>query len=421
MIGLGIDRMRIEEEEKERERQRIRDAMLALDAIQKQLPQTEAFTKGAGPTFMPSGEINPELMRRAEQPTSTQSFSETLIPLQTQYGDVPEVQRFIAGHQQARLGRGLQALGDVGELPAEDKQRAMTNLMSNVGLSDKALELSLSGLGGAGGTGDDLGKSGVAAEIRATQANPEAQANIREQIAFMRNQKNEDGSPKYPQEVLDLAESVTSISLIRASNLLRNAMQAVSLKEAGIKASTPELAEQRLLTSQASVTGEAMGLKRLSQQDETALEGLLNSDSELNVAIDLFDEKFVGPLAGRAGNITEWLGTIGEDESVFRSTVQRFQNELLKARSGAAVSEQEFERLKRETLDFSLNPKTYMAKLKSNRDFIRRKYNRMLQNKRRANKDVTRFNPLGKSSATSKTAPPRVKSVDELANEIFGE
>jgi hypothetical protein len=74
----------------------------------------------------------------------------------------------------------------------------------------------------------------------------------------------------------------------------------------------------------------------------TEAEGLTKviNDIEKN-----FDEGFVGPIAGRIGEAKSVTVGNSPKEASFRAAVSSLKNQLLKLRSGAAVTDQEFERI----------------------------------------------------------------------------
>lgn len=192
-----------------------------------------------------------------------------------------------------------------------------------------------------------------------------------------------------------------------------------------VEETTDASADKAYKVSRAGKEGSTAGLDRLSDKMRSGLEGLYGGIGELDRAIVSFDAKFVGPIEGRVGTVQQKLGTIGADAAVFREIVQRFMNELIKARSGSAVTDQEFERIKTETMDFSLNDKAYMAKLKSNRDFLKRKVNRTLESQQKANVDVSQykmFEGIGGSldSVGRKNDKPDDEN-DELSRLLFGD
>ena len=280
------------------------------------------------------------------------------------------------------------------------------NLTSNLGMGDIAFananKLSQSQANESGG----YGKSSVGAALEFTKSE-EGQAMVKrsmETLDMMRNSgKNYDpialkaaednlhSDVRYAQQLI-----TKELFKPQTARLIGEETQDVTVETAGKKA-------------KATKDGTTSALDRMSDSMRGALEGLYGGIAELEIAQKQFDEDFVGPLQGRAGTIAQKIGTIGEAPAVFRETIQRFMNELIKARSGAAVSDQEFERIKTETFDFSLNENAYKAKMKSNMDFLKRKIDRLLDSQKNANIDTAgykRFNTKGNGASESEDKDP---------------
>ena len=148
-------------------------------------------------------------------------------------------------------------------------------------------------------------------------------------------------------------------------------------------------AETDFKIKKAGKSGTTAGMERLSDKEVDGLTGLQEAVGTLEAALDTFDTDYVGVFKGRAGNLKEAIGAIGEDEAVFRSYAQRFQNALIKANSGAAVTENEMQRMVKETFDFKLSPQTYLAKMRSNLDFIKYKNDLKIKNLGATNRDTS--------------------------------
>jgi hypothetical protein len=157
-----------------------------------------------------------------------------------------------------------------------------------------------------------------------------------------------------------------------------------------LEATLPAKTRTAYATAQAAKSGQTAGLDRLSETHVVGLTGLQEAASTLDEAINQFNDKYVGVFSGRYGNIKEAIGTVPEGEAVFRSFAQRFQNALIKANAGAAVSEQEMQRMVKETFDYNLNPKTYLAKVKANLAFVKYRNDLLISNLEGANYDVSR-------------------------------
>ena len=70
------------------------------------------------------------------------------------------------------------------------------------------------------------------------------------------------------------------------------------------------------------------------------------------------------------GKIGEETGNISSDEIMFRQKVKSFEDDILRLRSGAAISANEFERIQKFVMNLRQSHKTFKAKLNSIRDEI---------------------------------------------------
>ena len=92
-----------------------------------------------------------------------------------------------------------------------------------------------------------------------------------------------------------------------------------------------------------------------------ALTGMDKMLIDLNNIYNSYDQKYVGPLRGRVGGAAEKLGWLKGDEKTFRSALAGFKNDLLKIRSGAAVTDNELKRISQELPDSVDSPKQFKA------------------------------------------------------------
>ena len=118
---------------------------------------------------------------------------------------------------------------------------------------------------------------------------------------------------------------------------------------------------------------------KLSPKEREGLIGARQAVEKLNVVRDMFKPEFVGPLKGRVSNVKDMLGVLGPSEAVFRSQFQEFKNELIKARSGGAVTPQEADRLEKEISNFNVSPDVYLARLERAINSIKRSSNVQLR------------------------------------------
>jgi hypothetical protein len=87
-----------------------------------------------------------------------------------------------------------------------------------------------------------------------------------------------------------------------------------------------------------------------------------------------FDPSRVGPVIGRFNTIEQAL--VGNDPTTtaMYTAGQRIANQLLQVRSGAQVTDQEFQRIARELMNPNQPPGTYLVRLQSARDAVKTAY-----------------------------------------------
>jgi hypothetical protein len=122
---------------------------------------------------------------------------------------------------------------------------------------------------------------------------------------------------------------------------------------------------------------------------ETSLGNMQETVSRLKKA---WSPKFTG--AGQAvwGKMGEWIGTTAEEQVKFYADLQSVRDELLRAKSGAQINEQEYQRLK------SILPDEYKAdnSFKARMDRFETELNVITQKRRQAKQG------LGTPNATKK-------------------
>lgn len=84
---------------------------------------------------------------------------------------------------------------------------------------------------------------------------------------------------------------------------------------------------------------------------------------QLVMITDSYADKLVGPIAGRFKTVEEWAGTNDPDAARFMSLVRTFQNNMIKAITGAQMSEPEAKRILGQLPTFKDNPAAFASKL----------------------------------------------------------
>lgn len=80
-------------------------------------------------------------------------------------------------------------------------------------------------------------------------------------------------------------------------------------------------------------------------------------------ATGLYKQEYVGPIRGRLGSVGELTGNITTDEVQLRRAVQDMKDTLLRARSGAAITQQEYSRLSELVPNLTDQPNVFEAKM----------------------------------------------------------
>lgn len=92
---------------------------------------------------------------------------------------------------------------------------------------------------------------------------------------------------------------------------------------------------------------------------------------QLQTAEQMYNPAFVGPVRGRMGALGQMTGIgVSNDEVDLRTLVASFRNQLLRLRSGAAVTPQEYERIKNELPDVNDPPQVFARKLAVAKDLL---------------------------------------------------
>jgi hypothetical protein len=95
-----------------------------------------------------------------------------------------------------------------------------------------------------------------------------------------------------------------------------------------------------------------------------ALSELTYSQEVLGRIKDSFDPKFVGPIAARAGKISQYVENLTDEQRVeFYGNVAEYKNSIIKAITGAQMSELEAKRIIQQIQNENASPKAFMAGL----------------------------------------------------------
>lgn len=142
--------------------------------------------------------------------------------------------------------------------------------------------------------------------------------------------------------------------------------------------------------------------KRLSPTEIEGLSGARSSLSVLEKAAEKFNPNWAKPWVGQT--LQNIMAKSDKDRAAFESTIKNFSNELLKARSGAAVTEPEYNRFLAEIGDLNQTADSWYAKVNEMHALLTSRYNQKLEDYGTANLDVSKFTRLEpKSFGVSKT------------------
>jgi hypothetical protein len=127
--------------------------------------------------------------------------------------------------------------------------------------------------------------------------------------------------------------------------------------------------------------------KPISPSERTAIaEGEAAIDSLNNIG-SLFDEAFVGPVAGRVGTTGELFGLNPEKQSQFIAATAAFKNQIIKEITGAQMSEIEARRILKQVPDENNPPTVWKARWEQSIRNIERLQKRRIEILRRTFKE----------------------------------
>lgn len=138
----------------------------------------------------------------------------------------------------------------------------------------------------------------------------------------------------------------------------------------GRQKTVTDLAKEKLVQQGPDALSDGeKALLRLTQKEPTKnirdkAEAISSTFGLLDTIEKNFDPAWVGPVAGRltsASTMTDIMNS--QQKSVFASALSSLFNELLKLRSGAAVTESELARLQQEMPTLNMPPQTFMARM----------------------------------------------------------
>lgn len=96
-----------------------------------------------------------------------------------------------------------------------------------------------------------------------------------------------------------------------------------------------------------------------------SLSDLSYSQNVLKRMAETFNPEFVGPIAAKAGNMTKYLDALTDDQRVqFYGDYAEYKNSIIKAITGAQMSEVEAKRIIQQIPDINASPEAFVSGLK---------------------------------------------------------
>lgn len=225
---------------------------------------------------------------------------------------------------------------------------------------------------------------------------------VREILYEYQSDNSKDRSVKLWDKVKKLRQSQREIDIAN-----EKAEMASSLKQQEQRVQDEGAREREIIKGEYGLEEERIGQRGATQRQRAnayeqrtfalkpkQIDDLTNFDNSINAlsAINnLFDEKYVGFAKGRVGSFKQFLGKLGQDESLFRSAIAEYDNELLKLRSGAAVTENEYKRFKNEVANVNTSPEQFISVLGRQAKYLQNKKSTMIKNLQKAGYEVGEF------------------------------
>ena len=228
-----------------------------------------------------------------------------------------------------------------------------------------------------------------------------------------KNQKVESMSPLSNEEIEANAKAI-ELSGSPNAQALANAFRASAKNLSSEKGS--QLGAR--IAGIATASGTAAGQPLRSAKGE-ALKNIdipNTASAVANQIVTSYNPNYLGPVKGRMAGLKETtgLGTVSEDQSLFRSAVANLKNTDVKQFAGSAVSGSEWQRVKMQLPDENTKPAQFVARYNRAADT----FNSMLDAKEKAlgvDLGVTRWQKLPSTEQPSQ-ASSAVPSVGQTFN-----
>jgi hypothetical protein len=190
------------------------------------------------------------------------------------------------------------------------------------------------------------------------------------------------------------------------------------------KANQPDFFTKFLMTQQ----GKLQAPEKISSKQTEGLDSLTNSINILDQLQEKFQTKWAIPFGGEI--INKVIAKLGDEErSDFETVKNNFFNELLKARSGGAVTPQEYDRLVSEIGNLNQSPKSFLAKVRSAQNLLISRYNNKLKSLGKSNVETFGWKPIpvrkkptkNKKTTTDTTATTATEASSAEFNALWGD
>lgn len=130
----------------------------------------------------------------------------------------------------------------------------------------------------------------------------------------------------------------------------------------------------------------------LKQEQIDNLNNLRSSVNDVKNIANVLNPKWASPFMGQ--KIQDVMSKFDKERAAFQTAQSQFTNTLLKLRSGAAVTPQEFERLLKEVGDLNASPEAYYSKLNKMSEILSDKYNNAIESYQNSNVDIGDWKPI---------------------------
>lgn len=181
----------------------------------------------------------------------------------------------------------------------------------------------------------------------------------------------------------------------RATELATGEQQGeYTLKNTGLEtASAERIAAMNIKAAKEKAESDAYNKRTASLKTPEAdrIISLVNPIASLETVSNLLNKHLVGQAAGRLGKLKQVIGTMGGDETVFRSSIANLNNVTRNELFGAALTKAEMEQFKQEMLDPNVGIVQFKANLGRWTELLKNRLAVTIDVYDRIGRDVSKF------------------------------